>query len=1072
MPKAAPNDGTGRVTVSWNCPYESYTIMYYNVIITRDGEIVGSKKYQVDDTRPGEHSPLSDRYIWNVPENASQGIYKSEIQIMTNEAGMLQLGAYVIFQVSDVGKLVITKYEDLNGNGKRDLPDERGLGGWQFQVISPTNETYRYTTDTSGNITIDQIATGKYYIKEIEQPGYSITQSDDIVVVVKGTTAKAEFGNHPIKPDLSIVVFQDNNRNGLQDPGDPPLPGIRFSVEGPESFDVTSDSHGMIRRELTPGTYNVIERLEARQIPTNSTVQSVELSLGDEKTLRFGVYIPPPAGFKVVVFNDINRNGARDSGESVVPGWEVRISGPEAYNASAVTDSTGEFLRQLDEGIYTITAAPRPEWIFSTPAERRVSLKSGEQQMVEFGVVGPQYIICYHDKNANGQQDAGEPGLANWIFDIKDASGNLVASRSTDQRGRILISDLHASGYTVNERLEGGDWYNTTPSTLTADVPGPDIYFGNDMYRKLRVIKFNDSNNNKEFDGNEEALSGWEFQVDGQENKTDRNGIAEFRVRANREYTVSESITSSQIREGWQNSTPREVKVFIKPDDLLIEKQFGNHKTAPEVEKLTILRSIVYHDENGDGSRSSGEAGIPNVSLQITNLGLNFAPVDRVITDANGIADYTCQEGRYSVELLLPDDWCSNMSIIKAEDVKRGSINTLEFGLVHCCDCCNCEYRYKPEKTNMTFRVEDENLIVRKSIDPWVLTPEDHNMCSGGLINYTITVSAKPRMGQADLVLSVDTSGSIIEADYRALATIDEGITSFFEQMQRSSSSGLRIGIVSWDSNIDESIAPTTRYTDVLNASHRLSANSQELTMYHIGMNESIASLKADPREDARKVVVFITDARNEYEPFITLPEPDVRVYVLLIGGVQMNDTYRMLQDLVSRYNGRIFMVNTSQDIVSALRSITSECLIAEGSIRDIEIKDTLPSYLRPITTGTVKGNLTDNMDGIKWSTQTLSWRIPALNYGDSWSSTFRVVFCWKLQSNVVLSEKGMPETSMVSYADPASGERKSIRLPEGTIWLENSISKTNKQIQSPGFGAVIGLLGAGCALYLRRRYA
>ncbi|MCX8207966.1 MAG: VWA domain-containing protein, partial [Methanothrix sp.] len=735
-----------------------------------------------------------------------------------------------------------------------------------------------------------------------------------------------------------------------------------------------------------------------------------------KKTLYFGVYVPPPAEITVVVFDDRNRNGIRDSGERGVPEWEVRISGPESYNASALTNAAGEVVRRLNEGQYRIIASPRPEWIFTTNPESSVFLRSGERHRVEIGVVGPQYIICYYDNNVNGQQDVSEPGLENWIFDIKDASGNLIASRSTDSRGRILISNLPAGRYTVTERISSSEWYNTTPSTLTADIPGHDLYFGNDMYRKLRIFKFNDSNNNKAFDANEDALSGWEFQVDGQANVTDGNGIAEFRVRANREYAVSESITSYQSRAGWQNSTPREIRVFIKPDDVLKEVQFGNHKIPTVPQPETVLRTIVYHDKDGDGSLDSGETPIPNVSLQITNLDLTFAPIARVVTDANGRADYICQGGRYSVELLLPDGWCSNMSIMKTADVKKGTTTTMEFGLVNCCDgCCNCEYRYRPEKTNMTFRVEDGNLIVRKSIDPWVLTPDDHDMCSGGLINYTITVSARPVMGQTDLVLAVDTSGSIIETDYSTLARIDEGIASFVENMQRSFSSGLRIGLVSWDSNIDESVMPTTRYTDVLNASHMLSANSQELTMYHVGMNESISALNADPRSDARKVIVFITDARNEYEPFITLPEPGVRVYVLLLGGVQMNDTYRMLSDVVGRYNGRIFMVNTSQDIVSALSSITSDCLLAEGSIRDIEIRDTLPSYLRPLDTGTVRGNLTKNMDGISWSTRTLSWRIPALKYGDSWSTTFRVVFCWKLQSNVVLSEKGIPVTSEIS---------------------------------------------------------
>lgn len=835
MPEAAPPDGTGRVNVSWNCPY-NYTIIYYDLNITYNNNRVVSQRYQVNDTIPGEHSPMTDHYVWNVPEGTPQGVYRAELNIMTKESGMIQhLGAYVKFLINDVGRLVIYKYEDRNCNGVND-PDERGLAGWQFKLISPTNEIYTYTTDASGFIKKDRIATGIYQIKEIEQPRYKTTQHVDTVAVVKGETASVTFGNCPRYPNLTIIAFQDDNKNGQKDEGERPSPGINFSIDGPISFKEISDSQGRVQRTLDHiGDYIVTEYLENGQNPTTPEVQNVSLDMGDDKVLYFGIYQKPE--LEVVVFDDPNRNGIRDPGESGVSQWGLKISGPGSYNESVFTDLNGKIFRKLDSGTYTIKAYPRHRWIFTTPDEMNVSLKSGEQHMVEFGVSDPdyrQYIICYHDMNANGQQDEGEPGLENWTFDIEDISGNLSELISTDQEGRIPISKLPAGRYTVSERLKSNEWYNTTPLSLTVDVPGADIYFGNDMYRKLRVFKFNDSNNNKEFDANEEALSGWEFQVDGQTNKTGSNGIAEFWVRANQEYMLSENITSTQSHDGWQNSTPRKIKVFINHNNSSKEVRFGNHKMPPNKPK------------NGD-------------------------------CQCNGTI------------IVIPPTIC-------------------------------------------------------------LLPPENQDMCFCVLVNCTMTVIPCSQR-KADLVIAVDTSGSIIEDDYNALKRIDEGITSFVEHMQRSSRSGLRIGLVSWDSDIDESIPPTTRYADILNASHRLSANPNELTMYHIGMEESISSLNMDPRSDARKVIVFITDARNEYEPFTTnLSESGVRVYVLLLGGVQMNTKYQMLEDLVGMYNGQIFMVNSSQDIASALSNITSECLDDIGDI--------------------------------------------TLNYGESWSNNFTMVLC------------------------------------------------------------------------------
>lgn len=756
MPEAAPPDGTGRVNVSWNCPY-NYTIIYYDLNITYNNNRVVSQRYQVNDTIPGEHSPMTDHYLWNVPEGTPQGVYRAELNIMTKESGMIQhLGAYVKFLINDVGRLVIYKYEDRNCNGVND-PDERGLAGWQFELISPTNETYTYTTDASGFIKKDRIATGIYHIKEIEQPRYKTTQHVNTVKVVKGETANATFGNCPNHPRLTIIAFQDDNKNGQKDDGERPSPGIKFSIDGPISFNETSDSHGMVQRTLDQtGDYRVTEYLENGQTPTTPTVQNVSLDMGDDEVLYFGIYQNPE--LILVVFEDTNHNKIKDPDESGVPQWQLKISGPGSYNESVFTELNGEVFRKLnDSGNYTIKAYPRHRWKFTTPDEMNVSLRSGDQLHVEFGVSDPddmQYIICYHDMNANGQQDEGEPGLENWTFEIKDVSGNLSDSEPTDQEGRIDISDLPAGRYTVSERLKSNEWYNTTPLSLTVDVPGDNIYFGNDMYRK----------------------------------------------------------------------------------------------------------------------------------------------------PGNGKCYCNCQcDGNGTTIVIYPV-------------------------IPHIC----------------------------------VHPPENQDMCFCVLVNCTMTViPCPPVQGKADLVIAVDTSGSIIDDDDNALNRIDEGITSFVEHMQRSSRSGLRIGLVSWDSDIDESIPPTTRYADILNASHRLSANPNELTMYNVGMNESISALNVDPRSDARKVIVFITDARNEYEPFIEQPESDVRVYVLLIGGVQMNDTYRMLYDVVSKYNGKILMVNSSQDIASELTNITSECL-----------------------------------DDIKWNTTTICDRAIALNYGESWSNNFTMVLC------------------------------------------------------------------------------
>jgi hypothetical protein len=80
-----------------------------------------------------------------------------------------------------------------------------------------------------GKIT-KRLAVGPYTVSEVEQPGYQSTtsaiQNDELM---KDTILNFNFGNRPIPPTLKILKFEDINRNGVQDLGEPGLSGWNFS---------------------------------------------------------------------------------------------------------------------------------------------------------------------------------------------------------------------------------------------------------------------------------------------------------------------------------------------------------------------------------------------------------------------------------------------------------------------------------------------------------------------------------------------------------------------------------------------------------------------------------------------------------------------------------------------------------------------------------------------------------------------------------------------------------------------------------------------------------------------------
>lgn len=76
----------------------------------------------------------------------------------------------------------------------------------------------------------------------------------------------------------------------------------------------------------------------------------------------------------------------------------------------------------------------------------------------------------YYDSNTNGQWDAGEPGIEDWLVDISDGGVTTVATEADGS----YSADVEPGAYTVAEQQGGGDWVQTgnsvDTSTGTADV--------------------------------------------------------------------------------------------------------------------------------------------------------------------------------------------------------------------------------------------------------------------------------------------------------------------------------------------------------------------------------------------------------------------------------------------------------------------------------------------------------------------------------------------------------------------------------------------------------------------------
>ena len=147
------------------------------------------------------------------------------------------------------------------------------------------------------------------------------------------------------------LVFHDQNRDGVRNPGEPLLPGAKVRVGGLETV---ADEKGRYRLELYPGSYRLeVGGLEA----TLALRRRIEAKVERGLTLPLDLPVETVVGLMGQVFLDTNRNGIKDEGEPPLPYARVRVQGPETRTVLA--DGRGVFVvGGLLPGNYTLSLDP------------------------------------------------------------------------------------------------------------------------------------------------------------------------------------------------------------------------------------------------------------------------------------------------------------------------------------------------------------------------------------------------------------------------------------------------------------------------------------------------------------------------------------------------------------------------------------------------------------------------------------------------------------------------------------------------------------------------------------------
>ncbi len=167
------------------------------------------------------------------------------------------------------------------------------------------------------------------------------------------------------------------------------------------------------------------------------------------------------------VFNDINGNGVQDAGEKGIPGVTVELK--DVFGnvvKTALTDADGNYVfSNLPPGSYTLTQGEN-----IVPA----NVAGGAAATANFAVIQQTGTVSgrvFNDLNENGIQDADESGIPGIRVELRDSSGNLIATAVTGDDGAYLFSNVKEGNYTVSEQDPEGA-VSTTANTVSVAIRG------------------------------------------------------------------------------------------------------------------------------------------------------------------------------------------------------------------------------------------------------------------------------------------------------------------------------------------------------------------------------------------------------------------------------------------------------------------------------------------------------------------------------------------------------------------------------------------------------------------------